>query len=345
MSVYIAKMNVKELRARCDKLKLNSTGLKKDLRDRLAEHYKCSVVTQEKIKGKHKCKWENKIFADACTPRPFTDADFNVESLTRLLTCFPDRMPTCGECYEFFHTEEMWELGLTCTNNYPRTIRSQLQPPPWHKSSKPWPPVWTANPWTFTMKEFKNCTAALYLLGLKHKGKDALRWCFLKDTDKCPLAYKKFIKNVADHILSWVSSAPSSAAAAATITTPVTTPTSSRTKNTPRSATVTRKPRIAPRRTFKRKLDTKPYEGPSGETRPPLKRALCVGADLCKTTKRRVNGKGFVQSACLYCLHAFEKPKKPRDTVWECELCHAPLHVGCNYKYHRWVNCDTIKKR
>ena len=170
MSVYIMKMNVKDLRARCDKLKLNSTGLKKELRARLTQHYNCSrsLVEKETTKGKHTCKWERKIFADECASRPFTDTEFNVVSLTRLLPSFPDSIPSCGECYDFFHTPEMWQLGLDCTNNYPRTIRSQMQPPPWHKANQPWPPVWTDNPWTFTMKQFKANTAVMYLLGLKH---------------------------------------------------------------------------------------------------------------------------------------------------------------------------------
>ena len=130
MSVYIMKLNVKELRARCERLGLNSTGLKKELRARLAQYYNCSLVSKETTKGKHKCKWERKIFADECTPRPFTDTEFNVESLTRLLPSFPDSIPSAGECYDFFHTDEMWDIGLTCTNNYPTTIRSQMQPPP-----------------------------------------------------------------------------------------------------------------------------------------------------------------------------------------------------------------------
>lgn len=647
MSVYIMKMNVKDLRDRCDKLKLNSTGLKKDLRARLAQHYNCSLVSKETTTGKHACKWERKVFADECTKREFTDTDFNVASLTRLLPSFPDSMPSCGECYDFFHTNDMWELGLNCTNNYPRTIRSQMQPPPWHRANQPWPPVWTEHPWTFDMKQFKSNTAALYLLGLKHKGKDNLRdvfstdpfyeekwlkeittriqleaflrqlhyedstdpkgkrydysvnfrpngvpkcglllehfrrrsclfrpetdlsfdeatakyagrmtklkhlqskykpydgirlyslngsktgytnnfrvdlrdgtaietmfasvltpfeklgytvwgdnafttvsmlrqtkedgfnfagttrttygfpktlideelapgewrwlmskegflsafwadvgfvklmsnfhtpesgqvlrrvtgkadkeargaptvgveynhfmggtdlkdfvrglytthrrgkkwwrclyywfldtsmynsfalyrWCWghLKDT-KFTMKFKEFIKEVTNHLLSWMPGAPTSpatprvsaaAAASATAATPVATPTPPTATPTPRSATRPYRQRVTQRRTAKRRLMTTPYEGPAGETRAPLKRSLCVGADVRKTKKKRKDGKGLLSSPCVYCKHAFDRPRKPRDSVWVCELCGVPLHAQCNNKYHRWVN-------
>ena len=109
-------------------------------------------------------------------------------------------------------------------------------------------------------------------------------WCHLKDTNKCPMMYKGFIKEVTDHLLSWIPSPAGAAGVSVTTATPTSTPARSRTPTpTPRSAT--RKPRVTRHRNVKRKLKTNPYEGPGGETRPPLKRAVCVGADLCKTKK------------------------------------------------------------
>ena len=179
MAVEIKKMKLKELRAACGKAMLNESGLKKELQQRLMEHHKCNNIVQETTKGKHACTWERKKFN--ATPTPFTDERFNVESLTKHLPSFPDAVPEPGECYDFFVTDEMWKLGLGCTNNYPRTIRSQMQPPPWHRANLPWPPKWTETPWQFTMKQFKANTVVLYELGLKHKGKDDLRSMFGSD--------------------------------------------------------------------------------------------------------------------------------------------------------------------
>lgn len=128
MAVRIKKMRVKEMREECGKLMLNESGLKKALQERLMQHYKCQNILQETVKGKHACKWERKKFDAA--PTPFTDAGFNVRSLIVHLPSFPDAVPSPGECHGFFVTDEMWRLGLECTNYYPRTIRSQMQPPP-----------------------------------------------------------------------------------------------------------------------------------------------------------------------------------------------------------------------
>ena len=179
MAVKIKKMKVKELREECTKAMLDESGLKKALQERLMEHYKCKDILHETTKGKHSCVWTRKTF-DA-TPTPFTDQDFNEKSLAQYLPSFPETMPNPGECYDFFMIEEMWRLGLECTNIYPRIIRSQMQPPPWHRAKLPWPPVWTETPWTFTMQQFKANTAALYMLGVKHKGKDNLRSMFGSD--------------------------------------------------------------------------------------------------------------------------------------------------------------------
>ena len=164
MAVNIKKMKVSELRALCAKEMLNESGLKAVLQQRLMEHYKCQNILQETTKGKHKCVWKRKKF-DA-TPTPFTDQGFNEASLKKHLPSFAQgKMPSQGECYDFFMTEEMWNLGLGCTNNYPRQIRSQMQPPPWHNPKMPWPPLWTEKPWVFNMEQFKTNTAVLYKVG------------------------------------------------------------------------------------------------------------------------------------------------------------------------------------
>ena len=179
MGVAIRKMKVKELQQECAKAMLNESGLKAELQARLLEHYKCKDVQTEVRKGKHKCKWERKQFP--APPTPFTDEDFNAASLDIHLDSFPDAVPSPGECYDFYVTDEMWELGRSCTNMYPTTLRSQMQPPPWHSAKKPWPPKWTETPWIFTPEQFKDNTVALYMLGLKHKGKDDLRAMFGSD--------------------------------------------------------------------------------------------------------------------------------------------------------------------
>ena len=135
MGVAIKKMKVKELRQECAKAMLNESGLKAELQDRLLQHYKCKDVQTEVRKGKHKCKWERKQFP--APPTPFTDEDFNAESLKEHLPSFPDAVPSPGECYGFYMTDDMWELGRSCTNMYPTTLRSQMQPPPWHSAKKP----------------------------------------------------------------------------------------------------------------------------------------------------------------------------------------------------------------
>ena len=179
MAISIKKMKVKQLREECAKAMLNDSGLKKVLQQRLLQHYKCKDVATEVTKGKHKCKWRRKQFPAA--PTPFTDDKFNVTSLKQHLPSFPDAVPSPGECYGFYMTDEMWDLGRTCTNMYPTTLRSQMQPPPWHSPKNPWSPRWTETPWTFSSEEFRNNTVALYKLGLKHKGKDDLRSMFGSD--------------------------------------------------------------------------------------------------------------------------------------------------------------------
>ena len=47
------------------------------------------------------------------------------------------------------------------------------------------------------------------------------------------------------------------------------------------------------------------YEGPAGEHRQPLKRALCVGADLTKQTQKRKNDTGIQPLECAYCARGY----------------------------------------
>ena len=136
MAVSIKKMKVKQLRVECDKAMINDSGFQKALQQRLLQHYKCKDVVTEVMKGNHKCKWRRKQFP--ATPTPFTDDKFNAKSLEQHLpSSFPGAIPSPCECYGFYITDEMWNLGRTCTNIYPTTLRSQMQPPPWHSSKQP----------------------------------------------------------------------------------------------------------------------------------------------------------------------------------------------------------------
>ena len=629
IATSIKKMKVKQLREECVKVMLSDSGLKHALQERLLQHYNCKDVTKEVTKGKHKCKWERKQFP--AKPTPFTDNTFNATSLKQHLSSFPDAVPSPGNCYGFYMTDEMWELGRTCTNMYPTTLRSQMQPPPWHSAKKPWPPKWTERPWTFSPQQFKNNTVALYMLGLKHKGKDDLRsmfgshefyqeewlkelttriqlesflrqlhwedstdpfgskyeystnyrpngvakvglllehfrrrcclfipehnmsfdeatakytgrmtkmkhlqskykpydgiriyslngsktgytnnfrcdlrdqtpvetmfqsvltpfegkgytvwgdnafttvnmlrmckdrginfagttrttygfprslvdesleagewkwlmskegflaafwadvgyvklmsnfhspeqgqvlrrvsgqadkekrgaptvgveynhfmggtdlqdfirglytthrrgkkwwrclyywvldssmynafvlykWCwhFIKK-EVCPMKYKTFVLHVCRHLR-----APAAASTPAACATPSNSTTAPQSTSSSRSRS--NRARVTVNRNCKRKINMmNAYEGPAGEQRQPLKRALCVGADLTKQTQRRKTGVGIQPHECAYCAGAWTKRQSKR-TTWMCELCHAPLCVGCNSKYHRWVN-------
>ena len=161
------------------------------------------------------------------------------------------------------------------------------------------------------------------------------RWCWKHiKGEVCEVKYKEFIKHVATGLLpSDTDDSPHHLSSSVAFATPNPTPLSSS------GSSSKRRPRITSRRTQsarRRLVDAGSYEGPDGEERPPLRRALCPGGDLVKTTKRS-NKKGFVRLDCLYCKHAWER-KKIHRTPYLCELCGAPLCVTCNYRYHRWVN-------
>ena len=79
----------------------------------------------EKTKGKHVYKWQQHKKFDV-TPVPFTNEGFNLVSLSKHLPSFPETIPDPGECYDFFMTDEIFDIGLQCTNQYPRQIRSQM---------------------------------------------------------------------------------------------------------------------------------------------------------------------------------------------------------------------------
>ena len=190
MAAKIKKMKVVELRQECVKAMISEAGLKAELQKRLLQFYNCNVIHAQTVRGKHKATWKRRRVP--VQKRPFTNQSFNVESLTKMLPSFPDSLPTPRECFSFYFTDEMFELGRTCTNMYPRFLRSQMQPPPWHNDRNPWPPKWTDHPWNFTPEQFQNCVGALYMLGVKHKGKDDLRSMFGSD----PLYSEDWIKKV-----------------------------------------------------------------------------------------------------------------------------------------------------
>ena len=156
------------------------------------------------------------------------------------------------------------------------------------------------------------------------------KWCWSRKHGGkvCPKKYNKFVVTVCNHLIG-----------SSTTKTPTKTPTattgSSRSSSSESTSTVRYRARVVVNRNCKRKLN--PYEGPGGEDNKPLKRALCVGADLMKQTQQRKNEKGVVRKVCAYCSSAFTKRKRTK-TAWMCELCSTPLCVGCNFKYHRWVN-------
>ena len=157
-------------------------------------------------------------------------------------------------------------------------------------------------------------------------------WSFKNGGKQCPMKYKKFVLRVCKHLLS-----------GSTTTSSVSTPTLAVTTSTglrhSSSATVRYRHRVSGNRNCKRKIDMNPYEGPGGEVNRPLKIALCVGADLTKQTKVRNSGSGILRHDCAYCAGAWAKRKRVK-TTWMCELCHTPLCVGCNVKYHRWVKSE-----
>ena len=105
-------------------------------------------------------------------------------------------MPEPWECHGFFHTEEMWQLGLDQCNAYPRSINVQATRPPWVPAKRPWPPVWTSSPKEFTLPEYKHNTMILHLLGLKHCGTNNVRTMFSSDE----VMQEKWLKDICSRI-------------------------------------------------------------------------------------------------------------------------------------------------
>ena len=164
---------------------IDTHGTRKELRERIAKHH-CIDLTNTKSNkpkeetAKHEATWAPKRVKTK--RRPFTGQDFNVKSLEANLPGFKDgKCPDPWECWEFFFTDEMIDLGVKCTNQYPKYLNSCLVRPPWVNSKMPWPPKWTSHPVKFDRKTFKEQMMVLYLLGLKQKRRSRLRPMFGSD--------------------------------------------------------------------------------------------------------------------------------------------------------------------
>ena len=181
LALSIKAMKVVTLRSELTQLKMNSSGLKQELQERLAEHYKVELPGKEskEVRNKHKVVWSNKKLPVKQTD--FTDQGFNDENLQGKLAGFPDRVPEPWECHNFFVTDEMWDLGLQQINLYPKTLGATQTRPPWTPERHPWPPKWTSNPHTFDMREYQHYTMVMHLLGVKRLGKNNLRAMFSND--------------------------------------------------------------------------------------------------------------------------------------------------------------------
>ena len=181
LALSIKAMKVVALRRELNKVNMNSSGLKSELQERLADHYKVTLPGKESKgePGKHKAAWSNKELK--VTPTKFTDQGFNETSLQGKLAGFPDRVPEPWKCHNFFVTDDMWELGLEQINLYPKTLAATQTRPPWTPERHPWPPKWTDNPHTFTMPEYQHYTMTMHLLGVKRCGKNNLRTMFSND--------------------------------------------------------------------------------------------------------------------------------------------------------------------
>ena len=181
LALSIKAMRVVRLRSELDALKLNSSGLKQELQERLCKYYKVSLPEKEDatVSGKHKAKWVNKSLP--VTQTDFTEKDFNVKSLAGKLAGFPDRVPEPWECHNFFVTDEMWQLGVDQANLYPKTLAATSTRPPWTPEQHPCPPKWTAKRHVFDLCEYQHYTMVMHLLGLKRCGKHNLRTMFSSD--------------------------------------------------------------------------------------------------------------------------------------------------------------------
>ena len=163
----------------CQKVGIATNGSRQDLRDRLAEYYNIDLDAATALKkqgtgAKHAAEWQST--AVPVTPIPFTDSQFNLESLAKFLPSFPDKMPSPGEAWNFYFTDEMIDLGVTCSNVYPSYLKSCLVRPPWTREGLPWPPKWTSNPVTFNHDTFRQQLMVMYMLGLKQKRRCRYVW-------------------------------------------------------------------------------------------------------------------------------------------------------------------------
>ena len=167
----------------CSDLQLNTSGRVAELRDRLASHYEVDLTNDDDSAPegpKHKAKWGTRRIP--VNPIPFTNQDFNKESLSKHLPGFKDGiMPEPHQCYTFYHTQEMWDLGRRQTNKYPYFLAASQVRPPWLHPSMPWPPEWCKKPKKFTDELFKSCTMTQYILGLKRLKRTELRSMFSND--------------------------------------------------------------------------------------------------------------------------------------------------------------------
>ena len=181
-AVKISKMLKAECLWECKKQSLDSHGTRTELRDRIAKHHSIdltNVAAEAKVEPKHKATWTTTRIA--VTKVPFTYDRFNVLSLTKHLPSFPENTPEPAECWQFFFTKDMLQLGVECTNNYPKYISSCLVRPPWIREGLPWPPIWTKNPVVFDEATFMTQLVVLYMLGLKQKRRCRLRPMFGTD--------------------------------------------------------------------------------------------------------------------------------------------------------------------
>ena len=163
---------------------LDTHGTRAELRERIAAHHCIDLTIADsvgkKMPAKHKATWSTKRVHNR--RRPFTNEQFNVESLKANLPGYEDgKCPDPWECWEFFFTKEMLDLGVKCSNQYPKYINSCLVRPPWINASLPWPPKWAAKPYKFDAKTFREQIMVLYLLGLKQKRRCRLRPMFGND--------------------------------------------------------------------------------------------------------------------------------------------------------------------
>ena len=113
LACKISKMLKPECLQECQKNGLDCNGTRAELRKRLADFFNVDLNlatrdTAQKATGKHAATWTDK--ETDVRPTPFSDADFNFDSLSRHLPGFPDRMSAEKECWRFYFTQEMEDL-------------------------------------------------------------------------------------------------------------------------------------------------------------------------------------------------------------------------------------------